>query len=323
MKIVFMGTPDFSVPTLKLLTEKHEVVCAVTKADRPKGRGNVMTPPPVKVFVQAHNQAVLSGQKEGNVIDIMQPESFKKDVLDPILEKLRSYNADIFVTISYGKILPQAVLDIPRLGCVNVHASLLPSLRGAAPIWHSIINGDKQSGVTTMMTDAGIDTGDMLLSETVDIDDNMTTGELHDKLAQISGPVLIKTLKLLEEGKIVPIKQDHSKATYAAMVSRDTGHIDWNKSAQEIHNLIRGTNPFPSAYTTDISGMRVKIHKSIVFSQENERACVPGMVIKADKEGIDVITGNGILRILEIQAEGARRMAAGDFFNGHKVTQFT
>lgn len=323
MKIVFMGTPDFSVPTLRILTQTHQVVCVVTKADRPKGRGNVMTPPPVKVFVQQHNQDVLSGAVQGNVIDIMQPESYKKDVLEPILNQLRSYNADVFVTISYGKILPQAVLDIPRLGCINVHASLLPALRGAAPIWHSIINGDKQSGVTTMMTDSGIDTGDMLLTETVDIDDNMTTGELHDKLAEISGPVLIKTLKLLEEGTLVSTKQDHSKATYAAMVNRDTGHIDWNKSAMEIHNLIRGTNPFPSAYTTYNGGERVKIHKSIVSSQKATTQGVPGTVIKADKDGIDVITGHGVLRIIEIQADGAKRMAAGDFINGHKVTQFT
>ena len=323
MKIVFMGTPDFSVPTLEILTQTHDVVCVVTKADRPKGRGKEMASPPVKIFTDEHNRQVMAGEKEGRIIDIMQPESFKGDALQPVLDKLRSYDADVFVTISYGKILPQAVLDIPRLGCVNVHASLLPSLRGAAPIWHSIINGDKQSGVTTMMTDSGIDTGDMLLTQTVDIDENMTTGELHDALAQISGPVLIKTLKLLEEGTLVPVAQDHSKATYAAMVDRQTGHIDWNKTATEIHNLIRGTNPFPSAYTTDISGMRVKIHKSIVFSQAGKSDKLPGTVIKADKEGIDVVTGEGILRILEIQSDGAKRMAAGDFINGHKVTHFT
>lgn len=322
MKIVFMGTPDFSVPTLKALIDNHEVMCVVTKADRPKGRGNVMTAPPVKILIEEHNAKVLSGEIIGSHIDIMQPESFKGDNLEPILNQLKSYDADVFVTISYGKILPQAVLDIPKKGCINVHASLLPELRGAAPIWHSIINGDKQSGVTTMMTDKGIDTGDMLLTETVDIDDDMTTGQLHDKLAEISGPVLIKTLAMLEAGTLVRIPQDHSKATYAAMVNRETGHIDWNKTAWEIHNLIRGTNPFPSAYTTEISGMRVKIHKSCVFSQEIISEKEPGTVLKADKEGIDVVTGYGILRILELQAEGARRMSAGDFTNGHKVTKF-
>jgi methionyl-tRNA formyltransferase len=297
-------------------------MCVVTKADRPKGRGNVMTAPPVKILIEEHNAKVLSGEIIGSHIDIMQPESFKGDNLEPILNQLKSYDADVFVTISYGKILPQAVLDIPKKGCINVHASLLPELRGAAPIWHSIINGDKQSGVTTMMTDKGIDTGDMLLTETVDIDDDMTTGQLHDKLAEISGPVLIKTLAMLEAGTLVRIPQDHSKATYAAMVNRETGHIDWNKTAWEIHNLIRGTNPFPSAYTTEISGMRVKIHKSCVFSQEIISEKEPGTVLKADKEGIDVVTGYGILRILELQAEGARRMSAGDFTNGHKVTKF-
>ncbi|MBE7066141.1 MAG: methionyl-tRNA formyltransferase [Ruminococcaceae bacterium] len=322
MKIVFMGTPDFSVPTLKALIDNHEVMCVVTKADRPKGRGNVMTAPPVKILIEEHNAKVLSGEIIGNHIDIMQPESFKGDNLEPILNQLKSYDADVFVTISYGKILPQAVLDIPKKGCINVHASLLPELRGAAPIWHSIINGDKQSGVTTMMTDKGIDTGDMLLTETVDIDDDMTTGQLHDKLAEISGPVLLKTLDMLEAGTLVRIPQDHSKATYAAMVDRETGHIDWNKTAWEIHNLIRGTNPFPSAYTTEVSGMRVKIHKSCIFSQEIISGKEPGTVLKADKEGIDVVTGYGVLRILELQAEGARRMAAGDFTNGHKVTKF-
>lgn len=322
MKIVFMGTPDFSVPTLRTLIEKHHVACVVTKADRPKGRGNVMTAPPVKILVNEYNDKVRAGEINGNIIDILQPESFKGDNLEPIVRQLKSYDADVFVTISYGKILPQAVLDIPKKGCINVHASLLPELRGAAPIWHSIINGDKQSGVTTMKTDKGIDTGDMLLTETVDIDDDMTTGQLHDRLAEISAPVLIKTLEQLEAGTLVRIPQDHSKATYAAMVNRETGHIDWNKTAQEIHNLIRGTNPFPSAYTTEVSGMRLKIHKSCVFSQDTICGKDPGTVLKADKDGIDVVTGKGILRILELQLEGARRMAAGDFINGHKVTKF-
>ncbi len=306
LKIVFMGTPDFAVPVLRALAENYTVVGVVTKADKPKGRGNKMTSPPVK------DVAVELG------IECIQPENVKTD---DVYDKLKSYDADLFVTAAYGKILPESILKLPKYGCINVHASLLPYYRGAAPIWRCIINGEKETGITTMMTDVGMDTGDILLVEKIEIDENMTTGELHDALSEIGARLIIKTIDGVISGEVKRVPQDHSIATYAPMVERDDGKIDWSDSAQEIHNLVRGTNPFPVSFGF-LYGERIKIWKTCILKQtlfKNDKPAVPGTIIDVSKAGIDVMCGNGVIRILELQGASSKRMGVADYLNGHHI----
>ena len=313
-----MGTPEFAVPSLDALVRHgYEVVLAVMQKDKPRDRGREVKPPPVKEY------ALAAG------IPILQPERLNRE--PDMVEAIRQVKPDLMVTCAFGQILPQSLLDIPPLGTINVHGSLLPALRGAAPIQWSIINGDKETGITTMFTDFGIDTGDMLLKEIVEIPADMTGGELHDMLSIVGAATLIKTLQLLEAGKLRRIPQDSTKATFAPRFTKDTGRIDWTKSAEEIHNLVRGTDPWPGAFT-GYQGARMRIIRTeppvLVGSGDaadmpGGQSVPPGTLLEAGLNGMLVQTGNGVLRVLEIQMPSAKKMRVADWVNGHSLERGT
>ena len=307
LRIAFMGTPEFALPTLTALCDNYTVVCAVTKADRPKGRGNKMTPPPVKELALARN------------VPVLQPESVRTEAF---IRDLASYQADLFVTCAYGKILPKEVLDLPRLGTINVHASILPKYRGAAPLWHCVINGEKEVGVTTMYTDIGMDTGDILQIEKIPLGPDTTMGEVHDLLSAMGGRLIIRTVDALLAGTLAATPQDPDKATYAPMVSKEDGIIDWSRPSEAIHNLVRGMNPFPTASTT-LRGEPLKIFVTQRLPEISVSQTVPGTVLAAGAQGIDVATGDGALRILELQGPSSKRMSAGAYLNGHPIKEGT
>lgn len=305
MRIVFMGTPDFAVPSLDMLVkEGYDVVAVVTQPDKPKGRGNKMALPPVKEYALEHG------------IEVLQPEKVKTEEFADTIKKI---NPDLLVTAAYGKILPKSVLDIPKFGCINVHGSLLPKYRGAAPIQWSIINGEEKTGITTMFTDVGMDTGDMLLKGEVEITEDMTCGQLHDRLSQLGAEVLKKTLIELKAGTLERIPQSEAEATYAPMMTKNTGLIDWTKSAKEVHNLVRGTNPWPGAFTY-YKGQKMKIWLTSVIS-EDKHGLKPGTICKVGKEGIDIACGEGKLIIKEVQFECCRKMCVEDYICGHKMDE--
>lgn len=301
LRILFMGTPEFAVPCFeRLLADGHEVVLAVTQADKPKGRGYVMTPPPVKAAALSHG------------IPVYQPTTFKNN--DEAVKLLTDCKPDVAVVVAYGKILPQRILDIPKKGCINVHASLLPKYRGSAPYQWAVLNGERETGVTTMFLDAGIDTGDMLMKRHVDIPEDMTAGELHDRLMAEGAEALSDTLKAMEAGTLTPEKQDDSLASYAPMLSREQSTIDWNRKADEIHNQIRGLNPWPSAVTV-FSGKVLKIHRSKVADSTEAS---PGTIVKLNP--LTISCGDHTsLEIEELQLEGSKRMASADFLRGHTL----
>lgn len=295
-----MGTPEFAVPCFeRLLSDGHEIVLAVTQADKPKGRGYVLTPPPVKAAALSHG------------IPVYQPATFKGN--EEAASVLAGCRPDVAVVVAYGKILRQRILDIPPLGCVNVHASLLPKYRGAAPIQWAVLNGETETGVTTMLLDAGMDTGDMLLTRRVSIPGEMTAGELHDRLMAVGADVLSETLEAMEAGRLTPIRQDASKASHAPMLSRELSPINWDKNAEAIHNQIRGLNPWPSAVTR-YGNKTLKIHRSQVAGGTDAR---PGTVVRLDPLTISCGGGTSLL-ITELQLEGSKKMAATDFLRGHK-----
>lgn len=299
MRVVFMGTPGFSVPTLeKIIEAGHEVIGVVTQPDKAKGRGKKVLFPPVKETALAHD------------LPVYQPRRAR----DPeFIEEMKTLNPDVMVVVAFGQILPKAILDIPKYGCINVHASLLPKYRGAAPIQWAVIRGEKVSGVTTMQMDVGLDTGDMLLKKEVLLDEEETGGSLHDKLSTLGGDLLIETLKKIEAGDIHPEKQDDSQAgEYARMLDKNLGRIDFSMPAVEIERLIRGLNPWPSAFTS-YNGKTMKLWKA---KADNCGQGVPGQVIHVDKNSFTVQTGQGTLQILELQMEGKKRMDAGAFLRG-------
>lgn len=296
MKVMFMGTPDIAVPCLESLIKYHDVVCVVTQPDKPKNRGQKMSMPPVKEVATLHN------------IDVLQPETFKDNAFMPALVK---YNPDVIVVIAYGRILPKYVLDFPKYKCINVHASLLPKYRGAAPIQWCIVNGENMTGITTMLMDVGLDCGDMLLKKEIPITADMTGGELHDILAESCPQVLIDTLDKIES--IVPEKQDNSQSSYAPMIDKSMTYINWNNSPIEIVNLVRGMNPFPCARTT-FNGKLLKVHKAEIGSLVGN----PGEIISVD-DGIIVGCTGGSIRITEVQPEGKRRMTAKEYMLGNKI----
>ena len=302
MRIIFMGTPDFSVGTLEALVEAgHEVCLVVTQPDKPKGRGKEMQYTPVKEAALKHG------------IEVYQPRRIREA---ECVEKLRQYNADIMVVIAFGQIIPKEILEMVPYGCVNVHASLLPKYRGAAPIQWSIIDGETVTGVTTMQMDEGLDTGDMLLKTEVPITAEETGESLHDKLAEAGAALCVETLAKLQEGSIVPEKQGESPTAYARMLDKKLGNIDWKKSAVEIERLVRGLNSWPSAYTYWNKKV-VKIWKaSVTDENSNEQA---GTVVKVEKDGFYVQTGNGLLKVLELQIPGKKRMDAGAFLRGYTI----
>lgn len=301
IKTIFMGTPDFAVPCLKVLQEKTEIIAVVTQPDRPKGRGHNLQPSPVKVAAIEYSLPVL------------QPEKIKTEEFTAKLEKMQP---DLIVVVAFGQILSQRILDIPRLGCVNVHASLLPRYRGAAPIHWSIINGEKETGVTTMLMDAGLDTGDMLLKDAVKITEEMTTEELHDRLMIMGARLLSDTVDALVEGNIKPEKQDGSISSYAGMLNKETCHVDWSKSAREIHNLVRGLNSWPVAWSLK-DGKNFRLWRTRVLEGKTSESA--GTVTELRKNSFCVATGDGILEVLEIQPPSKKRMSAGDLARGHGV----
>lgn len=300
MRIVFMGTPDFAVPCLEqLLADGHEVVLAVTQPDKPKGRGHQLAPPPVKAYALTKGVAVY------------QPLSLKTD---EAYEELARYAPELIVVVAYGKLLPQRVLDLPPLGCINVHASLLPRFRGAAPIQWAILKGDTEAGVTTMRMEAGLDTGDMLLKSRRPLPENMTSGELHDLLALDGAALLSETLKALEAGTLQPEKQQEAASCYAPMLDKSLCPLDWSKPAAVLHNQVRGLNPWPTAVCC-FGGRSLKVHVSRIGETCTEE---PGIVVKGNP--LTVSCGEGsTLELLEVQAEGARRMASADYVRGHPV----
>ncbi len=302
MRIVYMGTPDFAVPVLEsLIHSEHEVAAVVTQPDKPKGRGKAMQFPPVKEKALEYN------------LPVYQPVKVKDEAFIKILEE---YAPDCIVVAAFGQILPKAILDLPRYGCVNVHASLLPAYRGAAPIQWVIINGESKTGITTMQMNAGLDTGDMLLKTETDITSEETGESLFNKLAAMGGPLLLETLEGLEAGTVVPEKQDDSLSCYAPMLKKDMGVINWAQSALEIERLIRGLNPWPSAYTK-LANKTLKIWAGKVIAENS--SCQPGQIVSADNGQILVQTGEGQLSLSEIQLEGKKRMPADAFLRGYQI----
>ena len=304
MRVVFMGTPDFAVQSLNALVDAgHEVTAVITQPDRPKGRGNKMAFPEVKT------RALELG------LPVHQPDSVKDGAF---LELLKSYDPEVIVVVAFGRILPQAVLDLPPYGCVNVHGSLLPEYRGAAPIQRAVLDGRKETGVTTMRMDIGMDTGDMLMQATLPITDEDTTGTMFDKLAELGGKVLIDTLAGLENGTVVPVRQDDSKATHAARILKDDEVIRWEDSAEKIFCQIRGLSPAPGAYTW-WNGERLKLWKARISDRETGKA--PGTVVAISKNALTVQTGKGCLEVLELQPAGKKAMPAQAFSNGAGVAE--
>ena len=302
MKIIFMGTPEFAVPSLRALIESGEdIVAVVTQPDKPKGRGLEIVLPPTKVLAEKHG------------IPVLQPAKIKTE---EFFNELKKFSADLICVTAYGKILPKNILDLPPHGCINVHASLLPKYRGAAPINWAIIRGEKVTGITTMKMDEGMDTGDMLLKEEVPIDDEDTGDTLSEKLSEIGARLLIETIRLLKEGKLNPIPQDHSQATYAPMLKKEDGKIDWQKSAEEIRNLIRGALPWPGSYT-NLEGKLLKIYKVRLAGGEGK----PGEVIKSESGILRVATGKGALDILKLQIEGGKKLETQVFLRGRRIEE--
>ena len=294
LRVIFMGTPDFAVPTLAALIDKTEIICVVTQPDKPKGRGHKLLPPPVKVFAEENNLRVIQPLK------VKAPE---------VVEELAALKPDLIVVVAFGQILSQKILDIPRLGCINVHASLLPKYRGAAPIEWAIINGETLTGITTMQMNAGLDTGDILLKSEVKIGAEMILPELRERLMTVGADLLLKTLYKLQAGELQPIKQDDSLSCYAPLLKKDTGLIDWRKSARDIHNLIRGL--YGRAFTG-----KYKIWRSRLA--EEDLSLAPAE-IKIIGQRFFVGTGEGILEILEIQAPNGKKLNAADYLRGNKV----
>ena len=323
MRIIFMGTPDFSVGTLEALVEAgHDVCLAVTQPDKPKGRGKEMQFTPVKEAAVKHG------------ILVYQP----KRVRDPeCVEELRKYNADVMVVVAFGQILPKEILEMTPYGCINVHASLLPKYRGAAPIQWAIIEGESVTGVTTMQMDEGLDTGDMILKTEIPIAEDETGESLHDKLAEAGAALCVKTLHAIENKTAVFEKQPESPTAYAKMLTKDLGNIDWAKSAVQIERLVRGLNSWPSAYTHR-DGKVMKIWKALAKPQEEcaeqtelgseehtaqktGKNAMPGTVVSVAKDSFCIQTGDGVLRILEVQMPGKKRMDTGSLLRGYKVEE--
>ncbi len=313
MRVIFMGTPDFSVGTLEALVEAgHEVCLAVTQPDKPKGRGKEMQFPPVK------ETAVRLG------IPVFQPKRIRQP---ECVEELQKYQADVMVVVAFGQILPKEILEMTPYGCINVHASLLPKYRGAAPIQWSILCGEQVTGVTTMQMDEGLDTGDMLLKTEVEIASDETGESLHDKLSVAGAALCVKTLKELQAGTLHPEKQGESPTQYAKMLDRKMGNIDWSRPAVEIERLVRGLNSWPSAYThwgdKVLKVWKAEVVEQLEVSADAAVQTEPGTVICVEKDGFYVKTGDGLLVVKELQIPGKKRMAADAFLRGYQLKEGT
>lgn len=302
MKVVFMGTPDFAVGALEaVIAAGHEVVLVVTQPDKPKGRGKAMQYTPVKECALAHG------------LEVFQPNKIKESAN---VDYLKSFQADIFVVAAFGQILSKEILDMPKYGCINIHASLLPKYRGAAPIQWAVINGDEFTGVTIQRMDIGVDTGDIITKKEIRIAEDETGGSLFDRLAEVGAELVVDTMKLIEEGTATYTPQDNTVATHTRMISKELGNIDWTRPAVEIERLIRGLNPWPSAFTS-LDHKTLKIWKAEVLEGTAEVPC--GTIVALTKDAIHVQTGGGILALTEIQLEGKKRMDAGSFLRGYQL----
>lgn len=306
MRIVFMGTPDFAVGSLQALCEsgKHEILAVVTQPDRPKGRGNKLLRTPVKEYALEQGLTVYQPQK------VKTPE---------FVELLHELQPELIVVAAFGQFLSKEILELPKYGCINVHASLLPKYRGAAPIQYAIIKGEKESGVTIMQMDIGMDTGAMLDKVVVPIEENTTMGELHDALREQGAALLLQVINKIATGTAVAEPQDNEQATYATLLDRSMEHIDWSKTAQEVHNLIRGFNPAPSTFTKLPNGKSLKIWGSKMTDKSS--AAAAGTVIETGKHSFFVACGDGVLEITEVQPESKKRMPAQVFLNGRGVQE--
>ena len=318
MKIVFMGTPDFAVPALKALAEsaKHEVSLVVTQPDRPRGRSGKPAPSDVKLCAEQYD------------IPVFQPEKVREEAA---VERLRRENADIFVVAAFGQLLPKTILEMPRFGCINIHGSLLPAYRGAAPVQWAVLDGQKEAGDTIMQMNEGLDTGDILMQESIPLSADETAGSLYDKLSSMGGPLLLKALDAIEAGAVTPVPQGDSGTHYAKMLRKEMGNIDWTKSAEEIGRLVRGLNPWPSAYT-HWNGKMLKIWMAETVTQEELSAlgcdekngmdlkeAQPGTVMIVTKDTLMVQTGDGLLALTELQMEGKKRMPVQAFLMGCRM----
>lgn len=301
MKVIFMGTPDFAIPCLERLAESnHNVLAVITQPDRPKGRGKKVLFPPVK------EKAIELG------IDVLQPLKVKEY---EFINELKKYEPDCIVVVAYGQILSKEILDLPKYGCINVHASLLPKYRGAAPINWAIINGEKVTGVTTMYMDEGLDTGDMLLKKEILVN-NKTAGELHDEMSVLGGELLIETLDKIESNSIERIKQDNSISSYAPLLNKELGRIEWTKSAQDIYNLVRGLNPWPIAHTT-YKGTVFKVLSASVINEFT--SSTPGEILNVSKTGIEVASNDEIVLIEKIQFPNKKAMTVDEYLRGNEI----
>lgn len=301
MKVIFMGTPEFAVPTLDRLVKEHEVLAVVTQPDKPKGRGKKMVFPPVK------EKALEYG------IEVYQPPKVKTP---EFVEVLKSYNPDVIVVVAFGQILSEEILNIPKYGCINVHGSILPKYRGAAPIQWSIINGEKYGGVTTMYMAKGLDSGDMILKAEEKITDSDTYGTLYDRLSGIGAELLIATLEQLENGSAVGVQQDEAEATLAPMITREMEHIDWNRPAKDIVNLIKGLNPQPTAHTVyGEEKLKIWFAETADGSYEGQ----PGEIVDVRKKDFVVKAADGAVAVKEVQAQGGKRMTADAYMRGHSI----
>ena len=302
MRIVYMGTPDFSVPALTALYEYgHDIAGVVTQPDRPKGRNGKVSFPPVK------EEALRLG------IEVYQPVRIKDA---DSAAWLRSKEPELVVVAAFGQILSKEILDIPKYGCINIHASLLPRLRGASPIQQAVMDGDKESGITIMMMDEGLDTGDVILKSEFALDDEITAGELHDKMTVEGAKVLCETLDLIKEGKAPRTPQNHDEFSYAPIMDKNLGHVDFSKSAKEVHNLPRGVNPWPSAYTNYMD-KKMKVWKTKVLDEKSSKE--PGTILKVDQDGIKVATKDNVILISEIQMPNKKRMEVKEFIKGNTL----
>ncbi len=305
MDIVFMGTPEFAVPCLeRLIKDGHNVKGVFTQPDKPKGRGHKMQFPPVKEC------AVNAG------IDVYQPLKMRDGEALSIIKEL---NPELIIVVAYGKILPQDILDFPKYGCINMHASVLPSYRGAAPIQWCVLNGEKVSGVTAMQMDAGLDTGDMLLTKTVEIGENDTAGDLHDRLSVLGADVMAETIELILSDFLKPEKQNDAESNYAPMLTKELCPIDWNETSDKVHNKVRGLSPWPVA-TARLNDKTVKIHKTLVYENRNGQ---PGEVIESDKKLIICCGNSTAVEIVTLQLEGKKAMNADDFLRGNPIPKGT
>lgn len=302
MNIVFMGTPDFAVPSLKAMIDRYGVKAVFTQPDKPKGRGKSVSMSPVKEEALKHN------------IPVFQPKSLRRD--EELINKLKEMKLDFIIVVAYGQILSKEVLDIPKYGCINLHGSLLPKYRGAAPIHYAIMKGEVESGNTTMLMDEGLDTGDMLLKNVVRIDENMTTAQLHDELMISGAELLVNTLEGLVDGKITPIKQGESETCYASMLNKEMAKIQWNKSSKEIHNFVRGLNSYPMAYTF-YDGISMKVIETRLTSIKSKEK--PGTIISVNSEGILVSTNDNNILITRIQFPNKRAMMVEEYIRGNEI----